>query len=1084
MSDNQARTFTLLDFANALMERGLPYEIAYLRAGSNGMISQVVHTPDEMASVATDLTQRVEVRSVYLIPSPLDPARKGYPYADGKAGRRASAVHVARRRVLFLDIDPNQSCRPKTDAGKKIDMCSTEDELNGAIAYARILIARMEGMGFAPPIFATSGNGVQLLFRWDSDNGSDDDVVAISRDGKTKYDWAPEREPASRDLNKQLVSLLARAMGDAQVPKTGAHPLDVAAGRFLAQLDPADIDASRLCRMPFTWNRKGDDTPERPHRMAQVLDIPEGWDDNAATDDTIIAAIELLTLELGDEMPAAPAAPIAVGAVKAPTKPKTDRAEKVEKKRAALVEQKEASAVSKLADIILAHPDKATLIEKLVMLIPTPSSGTEGAERDWKTIGGHLFRAFEDDAATGERIFADWSSRDGEDRAGAVAAYHADCGDRFANGSPTSELTSLLQKVTKVTGVRIVDWAASEGVVLRDDAFKPGTSLDFGDGTSTSVVLGNDKYEFSINGPVRHIARVVDKETQMEMFVSNVIGYRFMPVDFYVTVGETLRTVGSRVSYRESKRAEVRNYVAAAGQTESKGAAAAEAAAMAAAGIAIVPGNGSVVVRALAIWGHVASTHTDAPAKKLTALMGWQPDRKVYVNGKRAFGPGADEYEISEVAAQRHPSSMVRGAEVGDLALWHKACEKVYTTKGLRLAIGLALAGPLLEVVGESTWGIHLWGKSSRGKSTSLAVAGSVWGYCDLEDAGDNETAGNIYGTWRGTEASLERRASAMNGALLLLDEIGAIQAKLDPIEVIMTMAQGRGKQRQHKDWPQMTWKTTLLSTGEQSISVVAHEQLQDGAMARFIDIEFNHASGDWTRDHEHARECKLAARRVYGIAGNMMVRYLADQPGIRDKAKQMHKHEHQRMVDRAASYGEAVGALAGTMTRILPQLATVATALKLAKEAGIIPWSQAAIDEMLVWLQDCVTFREVKSQEEMAWRKIMRNIYTGGLITDKDLAECRHVKGKIAVVEFNGDMFTTEAMLGSAVEELGLKTGVKGLVEWAKEQGYLGKAGASRRIGGHKQRWMPIWNKEADDEAPQHGSKLQDDGHYLPRGL
>ena len=1084
MSNNQARNLTLLDFAKSLMGQGLPYEIAYLRAGSNGMSSQVVHAPDEMARVATELTQRADVRSVYLIPSPLDASRKGYPYADGKTGRRASAVHVAHRRVLFLDIDPNQSCRPKTDAGKKIDMCSTEEELNGTIAYARILIARMLEMGFAPPIFCTSGNGVQLLFRWDSLNGSDDDVIAISRDGKTKYDWAPDREPAARDLNKQLVSLLARSMGDAQVPKAGAHPLDISGGRYLAQLDPADIDASRLCRMPFTWNRKGDDTPERPHRMAQVLEIPEGWNDNAATDDLIIAAIEVLTLELGDEVPAAPALALpVVGAVKVPTKTKAERAEKVEKKRAALVEQKEASAVSKLADIILAHPDKAALVSKLVMLIPTPASGTEGAERDWKTIGGHLFRAFEDDAATGARIFADWSSRDGEDRAGAVAAYHADCGDRFANGSPTSELTSLLQKVTKATGVRIVDWAASEGVVLRDDTFKPGTSLDFGDGTSTSVIMGSDKYEFSINGPVRHIARVVDKDTQIEMFVSTVIGYRFMPVDFYVTVGETLRTVGARVSYRESKRADVRDYVAAAGQTESKSAAATEAAAMAAAGIAIVPGNGSVVVRALAIWGHVASTHTDAPAKKLTALMGWQPDRKVYVNGKRAFGPGADEYEISEVAAQRHPSSMVRGAEAGDLAAWHKACREVYTTKGLRLVIGLALAGPLLEVVGESTWGIHLWGKSSRGKSTSLAVAGSAWGYCDLEDAGDNETAGNIYGTWRGTEASLERRASAMNGALLLLDEIGAIQAKLDPIEVIMTMAQGRGKQRQHKDWPQMTWKTTLLSTGEQAISVVAHEQLQDGAMARFIDIEFNHASGDWTKDHEHARKCKETARRVYGIAGNMMVAYLADEPGIRERAKQVHKEETERMIKRAKAMAPELGALAGTMTRILPQLATVATALKLAREAGIVPWSQKDIDDVLVWLQDCVTFREVKSQEEMAWRKIMRNIYTGGLITDKDLAECRNVKGKIAVVEFNGDMFTTTAMLGSAVEELGLKTGVKGLIEWAKENGHLKASTGLRRIG-IPQRWMQICNKDTDDEASEKGVKLQDDGYYLPRGL
>jgi hypothetical protein len=41
------------------------------------------------------------------------------------------------------------------------------------------------------------------------------------------------------------------------------------------QVDQSVHNPARICRLPGTWNRKGDSTQERPHRIAEILELPE-----------------------------------------------------------------------------------------------------------------------------------------------------------------------------------------------------------------------------------------------------------------------------------------------------------------------------------------------------------------------------------------------------------------------------------------------------------------------------------------------------------------------------------------------------------------------------------------------------------------------------------------------------------------------------------------------------------------------------------------------------------------------------------------------------------------------------------------
>jgi putative DNA primase/helicase len=200
--------------------------------------------------------------------------------------------------------------------------------------------------------------------------------------------------------------------------------------------------------------------------------------------------------------------------------------------------------------------------------------------------------------------------------------------------------------------------------------------------------------------------------------------------------------------------------------------------------------------------------------------------------------------------------------------------------KILLLAISAAFAGPLLKIaklqdIGGA--GIHLIGDSSRGKTTALQVAASVWG------------SPSFMRTWRATANGLEAIAAARNDTFLPLDECG----ESDPREVgliVYALANGLGKQRAKRtgDARQAArWRTIVLSSGECSISTHMSEsgkRIKAGQQARLLDVlatnfeygAFQHLHGD-DNGRAFADRLKRATNKYYGQPGLNFIQKLLD---------------------------------------------------------------------------------------------------------------------------------------------------------------------------------------------------------------
>lgn len=249
----------------------------------------------------------------------------------------------------------------------------------------------------------------------------------------------------------------------------------------------------------------------------------------------------------------------------------------------------------------------------------------------------------------------------------------------------------------------------------------------------------------------------------------------------------------------------------------------------------------------------------------------------------------------------------------------------------LLLAVSAAFAGPLLKVARlqeAGGAGLHLVGDSSKGKTTALSAAGSVWG------------APGFVRTWRATANGLEATAAALNDTALILDEI----SECDPREIgaiVYALANGQGKQRARREGgaPQAaSWRLMALSTGERSLAAHMSEggrRTKAGQHARLLDVPATdraHGAFDHLHDHADGRAfadaLKQAAGRCYGHAGPTFVEYLQEQG--KDWPKLYAETEGH-------PWFQANGELAG---RAASTFALVGMAGELATEAGLTGWT------------------------------------------------------------------------------------------------------------------------------------------------
>ncbi len=181
------------------------------------------------------------------------------------------------------------------------------------------------------------------------------------------------------------------------------------------------------------------------------------------------------------------------------------------------------------------------------------------------------------------------------------------------------------------------------------------------------------------------------------------------------------------------------------------------------------------------------------------------------------------------------------------------------------MSVSLALSGPLLEMLKQDGGGIHLRGESSRGKSTILKAAASVWGSPEFVQS------------WRATSNGLEGVAVVSNSSLIALDEMSEVDAK-EAGRVVYMLSNGTGKARANRAGaarPVAHWKVPILSSGELSLAdkmAEAGQRKRAGQDVRLINIPAdNRAHGAFDSLHgladgaAFAEQLNMAAAQHYG---------------------------------------------------------------------------------------------------------------------------------------------------------------------------------------------------------------------------
>lgn len=122
---------------------------------------------------------------------------------------------------LFIDLDPERAK----------EVSSTKEELDEAIALAGRVKKYLESIGFERPVEALSGNGAHLLYYIGLDN------------------------------TEQNIALVQRCLS----------VLDMMFSTDKVKIDTVNYNPSRICKLYGTAAQKGANSPERPHRISEII---------------------------------------------------------------------------------------------------------------------------------------------------------------------------------------------------------------------------------------------------------------------------------------------------------------------------------------------------------------------------------------------------------------------------------------------------------------------------------------------------------------------------------------------------------------------------------------------------------------------------------------------------------------------------------------------------------------------------------------------------------------------------------------------------------------------------------------------
>lgn len=182
---------------------------------------------NDFKKLATDVSKYIGKHDIYFTMNPAKDellARCSNRLAE-YAKQTTTDNDIKQLRHILIDIDPIRAS----------GISSTDAEKKAAMQIIKEIVKDLVAEGFPKPVIADSGNGYHLLLQIDLENNAEN--VAVIKEFLATLDFLYSNEQA--------------------------------------QVDVTTYNPSRIVKLYGTKACKGDNTPNRPHRISRLLKVPE-----------------------------------------------------------------------------------------------------------------------------------------------------------------------------------------------------------------------------------------------------------------------------------------------------------------------------------------------------------------------------------------------------------------------------------------------------------------------------------------------------------------------------------------------------------------------------------------------------------------------------------------------------------------------------------------------------------------------------------------------------------------------------------------------------------------------------------------
>ena len=226
----------------------------------------------------------------------------------------------------------------------------------------------------------------------------------------------------------------------------------------------------------------------------------------------------------------------------------------------------------------------------------------------------------------------------------------------------------------------------------------------------------------------------------------------------------------------------------------------------------------------------------------------------------------------------------------------------------------------------------HIEGTSTSGKTTSLMLAGSLWGNPQI-------APNSVVKNWNITGNKLVQSAGGNNGILIGLDELAMSNA--DNTQLTYLLTGGNDKQRMTNDnTANSSFNTVFMSTGE-----IQFKSSNFGGIAvRLFEVK-NH---NFTKNKIHAEDISNFITTHYGTVGFEFAKALTriSQHKMTEKLDEFSKKVQKRIKNHAKEQGKTISPL---FSRMADKIAAVALAANIAKNKLGIDFDISSIVDFLI---------------------------------------------------------------------------------------------------------------------------------------